>query len=78
MLDDDILKRLEHAGDTSPGALNLAADIVRLCMLEAESWTKRADDAIRIPDMFLDTIRGLRCKADCAACSQPRPTVPGS
>ena len=60
MLADDIRKRLERAGDTSPGALNLAADIVQICVAEAERWTHRADDAVRIPEMMASASYALR------------------
>jgi hypothetical protein len=62
-LADLIVQRLQHAEDVSPGALNLAADIVADCSLEANHWTTRADDALRIPDMLAETAQNLRQRA---------------
>ena len=64
MLAEAIRKRLERAGDASPGAFNLAADIVQLCGIEASRWTYRADDAVRIPDMLFEAVGELQELAD--------------
>ena len=37
----------------------IAADVIEECALEADEWTKRTDDAVRIPDMLRDTVRAL-------------------
>jgi len=56
----EIIRRLEHYGYTSPGGFNLAADILELAAHESDNRTNRADDAMRIPDMIGDTARMLR------------------
>lgn len=70
MLGKELLERLKRAGDVSPGALNLAADLVELCELEAIRWSRRADDAIRFPEVLGEASGYLRLKAN------GRPIVP--
>ena len=62
----EIIERLAMAGKTSPGATNLAADIVGMAANRAAEWTHRADDAERIPDMLYeasDTLRSIAAKS---------------
>jgi len=59
-LEQQVTQRLEHAGDTSPGAFNLAADILELASIEAWQWTNCPEDAGRIPHMIDDAVRQLR------------------
>ena len=59
-----LLERIERSRDTSPGAYNLAADLLDLAVIEAEGWTKRSDDAVRIPDRLYDGVRALREAAE--------------
>ena len=59
-----IVQRLDRAGNPiRPGDLNLAADIVALCGREAEGWTHRYDDAMRIPDVLGEAADVLRDEA---------------
>lgn len=47
-------QRIVATGDTRPGQWNLVADILQMIAREAQGWTNRADDAIRIPDMIYE------------------------
>lgn len=58
--------RVRANGDTSPGQLNLIADILSTVSHEAGHWTNRADDATRIPDMIYDASREFRAVARAA------------
>ena len=79
MLAHMIRQRLERAGDTSPGAFNLAADIVELCKTEAETYLTCPGLATRIPDACLSpTVEALRSLASVADTIYPWPIVPGS
>ena len=69
-LAEQIQEHLERAGDTTPGAFNLAADIVDLCERETRGWTSRCDDAIRIPDMLWEAVQDLR---QCANREETKP-----
>jgi hypothetical protein len=60
---ETLRKRIEASGDISPGAFNLAADLLALTANEAGRWTNRCDDAMRIPDMIYDGVDYLRAKA---------------
>lgn len=61
-----LIERVEQAGDLSPGAFNLAADLLDIASTQAAGWTNRADDAVRIPDMLYDASIDLRRRADNA------------
>jgi hypothetical protein len=56
---NQLIERIQASGDESPGAFNLAADLVTILSHEASLWTNRADDATRIPDMLADVARYL-------------------
>lgn len=43
-----------HVGDEIHQNRQFAADILKLASREADRWTKRRDDAIRIPNMLDD------------------------
>ncbi len=58
-----LLDRIERSGDTSPGAYNLAADLLHITANEMRGWTNRCDDAMRIPDHIYDGVDVLRKKA---------------
>lgn len=62
-----IAHRIVQSGDTSPGAYNLAADIVQMCVDESAGWTNRWDDAMRIPDVLGEAERELREAARTSA-----------
>lgn len=55
--------RIEASGDSSPGAFNLAADLLAIVVNETSRHTKRFDDASRIPDLIYDAVNYLRAKA---------------
>ena len=59
-LETAVMERLRQAGDTSPGMINLAASLLELATREAEKWTARPDDAVRIPDVLAEVARELR------------------
>jgi len=60
---ETLRKRIEASGDSSPGAFNLAADLLAIAASEANHFTKRFDDASRIPDLIYDGVNYLRAKA---------------
>ena len=62
MVTKELIQRCEMTGDFVP-SLNFAACIIEMMVMEAESWTNRADDAVRIPDMMMDHAVALRQKA---------------
>ena len=66
---EQLEQRIEMSGDTSPGAWNLAADLLKLVVEEASRWTNRADDAVRIPDVINEAARVLRARA-----AEPEPS----
>lgn len=65
-IDESLLNRMVWAGATKPGDYNLAADLIMICVDEADGWTNRADDATRIPEMLRDGVRALRQAAEAA------------
>jgi len=63
--------------DNSPGAWTTAADLIELSLREAERWTRRCDDAKRIPDMLWEACQDLRARAkDCLAEFSQRSVSP--
>jgi hypothetical protein len=67
VLIENIKRRMEQSSTpVKESELWLAADIVSLCMTEAERWTRRADDAVRIPDMLDDVVVALKRAAEAA------------
>jgi len=55
----DLMQRVFMTGDTSPGNWNFAADIVRICANHMDGWTKRFEDASRIPDVLGEAASAL-------------------
>ena len=66
---EQLIQRVERAGDLSPGAFHLAADLVDLCVIEAQGWTNRPDDAERIPDALYEGVMALRDRAEAEPTS---------
>ena len=67
VLIENIKRRMEQASTpVKESELWLAADIVQLCMTETERWTRRKDDAVRIPDMLYDVVVALKRAAEAA------------
>lgn len=60
----DLAQRVIRTGDTTSGNWNFAADIVRICANYMAGWTRRCDDAMRIPDVLDEASAHLR---KCAA-----------
>lgn len=48
----ELIERVRMYGDLSPGIWRLAADLVKQCANESDRWTRRADDAMRIPQVL--------------------------
>lgn len=58
-----IIQRMEAAGLVSPGDFTTVADVIAIAAAEADHWTGRWDDAIRIPDMLGDIAGALHKRA---------------
>lgn len=56
----ELYDRVKASGDTSAGQLNLIADILSQVSSHADAWTRRVDDAMRIPDMIHESSKEFR------------------
>lgn len=59
----ELCERVECYGDRSAGVWNLVADIIEMCGNESRCWTRRSDDARRIPYMLYEHADAMRKKA---------------
>jgi hypothetical protein len=54
-----LVERIQLAGDTPENRI-LAADIISICSAFMDKWTRRFDDAQRIPDVLAEHAQLLR------------------
>jgi hypothetical protein len=60
----ELIKRIEQTGDVTPGQYHLVADVLHIAGLHMRPWTKRCDDANRIPDVLFNSSDILRDEAE--------------
>jgi len=65
---DRVVVRMRQFGysDSCPGVYHLAADLLAIVEDEVRTWTNRADDAVRIPDVIGEAVREVRRFAEMA------------
>lgn len=62
-LHQQIERRLEMSGDTSPGQLNLIADLLQIVAMDAEDRVNCQEDVVHIPDVIHEAERAIRARA---------------
>jgi hypothetical protein len=58
----DLIKRIEATGEVTPGQYNFVADVLYTAALHMQPWTKRTEDAERIPDVLFESSDILRAE----------------